>query len=253
MELTVIILVKDIDNDSKLKKTVESVSFVDEVLVVKEKFPIHDFSEVRNLALDRAEGEWVLFVDSDEMVTQQLSKEIEQVVKFSFFNFQFSKQGYFLRRQDKFLGKWLKYGETAGVRLLRLAKKDAGRWVRPVHEVWKVEGNIGELKNPLLHYSHDSIEGMAEKLDRYSEIEAEWRLKQMDKWSEWLKWLRWLRWLECVQLILFPVGKFIQNYIFRLGFLDGTEGFIHAGMMSFHSFLVRAKKLARSEFTNTSE
>ena len=238
MLLTVIVLVGQNDVEVKAGRAVESVSFVDEVLVVKEEFPIYDFSQVRNKALDQAKGEWVLFVDSDEEVTAELRNEILYR-----FRIKSGMTGYKLRRQDRFLGKWLRYGETANVRLLRLAKKNAGRWVRPVHEVWKVEGNIGELKNPLLHYSHDSIEEMAEKLDRYSEMEAKYKLKMV-------KMAGMAKWLIIFQLILFPVGKFVQNYFVRLGFLDGMEGFIHAGMMSGHSFLVRAKILSRMDANN---
>ncbi|MDZ7586274.1 MAG: glycosyltransferase family 2 protein, partial [Patescibacteria group bacterium] len=227
MKLSAIILTKD-GNDLKFKKAVESVSFADEVLVVKEKFPVTDFSEVRNRALESAKGEWVLFVDSDEVVTKELGDEILQASGMT---------GYKLRRRDRFLGKWLKYGETANIRLLRLAKKNAGRWTRPVHEVWKVEGITGELKNPLLHYAHDSVEGMVEKLDRYSGMETEYKLKMV-------KMAGMAKWLIIFQLIFFPIGKFIQNYILRLGFLDGMEGFIHAGMMSGHSFLVRGKQLS---------
>ena len=51
-------------------------------------------------------------------------------------------------------------------------------------------------------------------------------------------------------MILFPSGKFIHNYIFRLGFLDGMEGFIHAGMMSGHSFLVRGESHSRKSTRN---
>ena len=247
MKLSAIILTKD-GNDLKFKKAVESVSFADEVIVVKEKFPIQDFSEVRNRALDRVRGEWVMFVDSDEIVTAELKEEILYRFRIPSTTLRASMSGmtgYKLRRRDGFLGKWLRYGETAGVRLLRLAKKDVGQWVRPVHEVWKINGKIGELKNPLLHYSHDSVDEMVEKIDIYSGIEAEYRSKkQVNRLSGYQ---------VITEMILFPVGKFIQNYILRLGFLDGMEGFIHAGMMSFHSFLVRAKLLTRCESTNTSE
>jgi hypothetical protein len=157
--------------------------------------------------------------------------------------------GYKLRRRDRFLGKWMKYGETAGVKLLRLAKKDAGRWERPVHEVWKIEGNVGELKNPLLHYAHETIEEMAEKLDKYSEMEAEYKNKQIDKYTN----IRINKWMILAQMIIFPTAKFVQNYFLRLGFLDGMEGFIHAGMMSGHSFLVRAKILSRMTRITNSE
>ena len=241
MKLTVIVLAKE--DDAKLKRAAESVRFADEVIVVKENFPVKDFSEVRNRALDRAKNEWVLFVDEDEEVSQQLAREIRRVVEFS-------NIGYFIRRRDKFLGKWLKHGETANIRLLRLARKDVGHWIRPVHEVWKTKGETGEFKNPLLHYSHDSVEEMVEKLDRYSGMEAEYRKNKMAKMAGMV---RMAVWIIIFQLIFFPIGKFVQNYILRLGFLNGMEGFIHAGMMSFHSFLVRSKLLARSESTNTSE
>ena len=170
MKLTVIVLAKE--DDAKLKRAAESVRFADEVIVVKENFPVKDFSEVRNRALDRAKNEWVLFVDEDEEVSQQLAREIRRVVEFS-------NIGYFIRRRDKFLGKWLKHGETANIRLLRLARKDVGHWIRPVHEVWKTKGETGEFKDPLLHYSHDSVEEMVEKLDRYSGMEAEYRKNKM--------------------------------------------------------------------------
>jgi glycosyltransferase involved in cell wall biosynthesis len=269
MKLSAIILTKN-GNDSKFKKAVESVKFADEVLVVKEKSSINDFSGVRNRALDRAKGEWVLFVDSDEIVTAELKEEIlyrfrippsltdrlrELFVHGSWSAIRRAGKsgmtGYKLRRSDKFLGKWLRYGETANVRLLRLAKKDAGRWVRPVHEVWKINGVTGELINPLLHYSHDSIDEMVEKLDRYSGMEGEWRFyktykitkEQMNKETNKSSNKRIIEIRLQIELLIFPLGKFIQNYIFRLGFLDGMAGFIHAGMMSGHSFLVRAKIL----------
>ena len=234
MGLSVIILTKE--DDEKLKRAAESVRFADEVLVVKEKIPVSDFSEVRNKALNQAKGEWVMFLDSDEEVSNELKEEIKAFINKNYNNYKnYNISGIYLKRRDRFLGMWLKHGETAGVRLLRLAKKDAGRWERPVHEVWKITGVTGEFKNPLLHYSHEAVEEMVEKIDIYSAIEAEYRSKkQVNRLSGYQ---------VITEMILFPMGKFIQNYILRLGFLDGMEGFIHAGMMSFHSFLMRAKAL----------
>ena len=122
------------------------------------------------------------------------------------------------------MGKWLRYGETVRVRLLRLAKKGVGRWERPVHEVWKINGRVGEFKNAILHYSHDSIGGLVEKLDRYSEIEAEYKNKQIVKYTN-----RQIdKWIILAQMIYFPDCKIRPKLYFRLGFLDGMEGFIHA-------------------------
>ncbi len=243
MKLTAIIIVSSDSDKNQLRKARGSIWFADEVIVVREKFPVSDFSKVRNRALERAKGEWVLFVDSDEIISKDLSLEIKSQIselKTQNQNSNFKTNGvagFYIKRKDCFLGRWLEHGETANIRLLRLAKKNAGRWTRPVHEVWKINGKLGELKNPLLHYSHETVEGMVEKLDRYSGIEAEYRNKKQVN--------RLTGYQVITEMILFPVGKFIQNYIFRLGFLDGMEGFIHAGMMSGHSFLVRGKQLMR--------
>ena len=281
MKLTVIIICR-FRREKGLERALKSVGFADEVMVEEVKATIKDFAKVRNDVLRRAKNEWVMFVDSDEKVTPALAGEIQKKgdsLK--------DINGFYLKRRDRFLGKWLRFGETASVRLLRLGRKDAGRWERPIHETWMIGERTEELKNPILHYSHQSVDGMAEKLDRYAEIEAEYRI------SRWLaRWRKFARsssatpprlrsgsgWPQTAavslanlptsltfsarnlyisivyfQLMFFPFAKFIQNYFLRLGVLDGMEGFIHALMMSGHSFLVRAKILTRYESTNSSE
>ena len=187
-----------------------------------------DFAGQRNFGLLKAKGEWVLYIDSDEVVSPQLSDEIKQVIRISKIKNQKSKIGYIIPRKDYFLGRWLKYGETANVKLLRLAKKNAGRWKGKVHETWEIAGKIGELENPLLHYPHTSIASFLAKINNYTDIVAQCWKEEGRRVSVW-------------QIIIFPIGKFIQNYIFRLGFLDGIPGLIMSIMMSFHSFLARGK------------
>jgi hypothetical protein len=131
-------------------------------------------------------------------------------------------------------GRELKHGEysTSGAfgnaRIMRLAKKTAGRWVRPVHEVWKVKGKTGILKNPLNHYPHPTLMKFISNINYFSTIHAR-ALKDEGKSS------------SLVKVIVWPPGKFVYNYFFRLGFLDGMQGFIAALMMSFHSFLSWSK------------
>jgi len=182
-----------------------------------------DFSKQRNFGLEKAKNEWVLFLDADERVADKLAQEITAAIsKYE------DISGYFFKRNDFFAGHFLKYGETANVKLLRLAKKDSGLWERKVHEVWHIKGKTKEFKNPLLHYPHSTITDFLKEINFYSSLHAK-SLK-----GEGVK-------PSLFRLIFNPFGKFISNYFFKRGFLDGTSGLITALMMSFHSFLARSK------------
>lgn len=180
-----------------------------------------DFAVQRNFGLSKAKSEWVLFVDSDEIVSPALAKEIQESTDID-------AVGFYLRRQDWMFGKRLAHGETARVRLVRFAKKDAGTWVRPVHEVWQITGLVGELKNPLEHFPHPTITEFIEEINRYSTLNARFFFDKKVKVPGW-------------HIVAYPVAKFFIDYIWYLGFLDGTQGAIVALMMSLHSFLTRAK------------
>ncbi len=231
-------------NDEKiLAKCLESLTWCDEIIVIDDESTDEmvefakkhgakvftrkldgDFAAQRNFGLSKAKGKWVLFVDSDEVVTKELAEEIKTVIS----DKRQVISGYLMKRKDYFLGKWLEHGETANVKLLRLAKKNAGKWMRPVHEVWDVPGPIGELVHPLLHSPHPSVAQFLGEMNRYSTMNAEY-LKHQGVKASW------------IDSIVYPAAKFFINYFRRLGFLDGTAGAIMALMMSFHSFLVRTK------------
>lgn len=181
----------------------------------------NDFAKQRNFGLKKAKGEWVLFIDADERITPELAKEIKQEIKKD------ERYAFVFKRQDFFMGKLLNHGETANIRLLRMAKRN-GQWQRPVHEVWKTKWETKTLRNPILHYPHPSISQFLNQINFHSTLHAQ-ALKQ-----EGVKF-------SLFRLIFNPLGKFFQNYFLRLGFLDGSPGLIVALMMSFHSFLARAK------------
>jgi glycosyltransferase involved in cell wall biosynthesis len=177
----------------------------------------------RNASHSDAGGDWVLFVDSDELVPSKLRDEILEVTKRNS-----TIVGYYISRKDILFGRELRYGETAHVKLLRLAKKTAGKWERAVHETWNIKGPVASLTTPLLHYPHASVSEFLAQINRYTTINARVFYNEGKRVSVW-------------QIIAYPKMKFIQNYIFRLGFLDGVAGFVVAMMMSFHSFLTRGK------------
>lgn len=182
----------------------------------------NNFARQRNFGLQKTKGEWVLFVDADERVSLGLAREIQKAIRDNKFD------GFYLRRQDWLAGQPLRYGETARIKLLRLAKKRTGKWQRRVHETWEIKGKIGQLKNKLIHYPHPTITEFLESINFYSTLHAQALFKQGIK-------------PNFFRLIANPLGKFVGNYFFRLGFLDGAAGLIVALMMSFHSFLARGK------------
>jgi len=182
-----------------------------------------NFAEQRNFGLNHATRDWVLFVDSDELVPVALQKEILKQVQDDKY------VGYYISRKDFLFGRELRYGETAHVKLLRLAKKGAGKWIRAVHETWNVKAEgVASLTTPLLHYPHSTVSKFLGQINRYTTINARVFYNEGKRVSVW-------------QIIAYPIAKFIQNYIIRLGFLDGVAGFVVAMMMSFHSFLTRGK------------
>lgn len=238
--ISAVVLTKN--EEENIKDCLEKLTWCNEIIVVDDysqdktreiaknlgakvfrRYLNNDFAAQRNFALKKAKNDWVLFVDSDERVPKQLALEIQHVlVKDK------QIQGYHLKRQDFVFSKFLKHGETAKVKLLRLAKRRAGWWVRPVHEVWQVKGRKATLKTPLLHYPHKNIAQFLKSINTYTAIHAQALFKEGQKSSFW-------------QIFIYPTAKFFRNYLWHFGFLDGMPGFIHALLMSFHSFLVRGK------------
>jgi len=238
--ISVIVLTK---NEGKnIKDCLETLRWVDEVIVVDdnstdetvkicktEKAEVYvrdlagDFASQRNFGIKQAKGEWIFFVDADERVSPQLRAEIKKAIE----NPAPGVKGFYFRREDLLWGRVLKHGETARVRLLRLARKGAGEWTRKVDEVWDIEGNTETLDHPLIHYPHQTLTDFLTSINQRSTLNARVFYEE-GKRETLLDWFK-------------PPAKFFQNWILRLGFLDGMPGFAVALLMCFHSFLVRAK------------
>lgn len=243
--LSVIILTKN--EESNIIDCLETVLWVDEIIIVDDfstdrtleiirsfknkKIKIYknsldnDFSKQRNFGLSKSTKKWVLFVDADERVTQELKKEINEII----INYKKNEiNGYFVKRKDIMWGKVLQHGETGNIKLLRFGKKTCGIWKGKVHEVWDMEGKTDNLEHGLLHYPHRKINDFLKEINFYSSLRASELYENKIQ-------------VSYLDIILYPKAKFILNYFLKLGFLDGIEGLIFAVMMSFHSFLVRGK------------
>jgi glycosyltransferase involved in cell wall biosynthesis len=244
--ISVVILTKN--EEKNILDCLESVVWADEIIVVDDcsedrtidviknysnkkikiytKKLLDDFSEQRNFALSKTTKKWVLFLDADERITKELREEINDFIidksKSS------DTQGFYIQRKDIIWGKELLHGETGEIKLLRFAKKDSGVWVGKVHEVWQVEGKIGEFENYIIHYPHQTVDEFLKEINMYTTLRANELFEKKIH-------------VKTRDIILYPLGKFIKNYFIKLGFLDGIEGFVFSIFMSLHSFLVRGK------------
>lgn len=194
--------------------------FTDKVFVTEWK----GYSETKQYALERVSGEWVLWVDADERVTPELASEIRKLVKK---NLSFS--GYRIPRKAYFLGKWIRHGGWYPGYVVRLFRRECGRFnSASVHEGLIVEGNIGTLKESLLHYTDDSIHHYFQKFNTYTSLAA----KDLNKRN---------RGVSLSDLFFRPAHMFVKMYILKWGFLDGMEGFILSVFSACYVFAKYAK------------
>ncbi len=227
-------------NDARFLKALKSAQFAQEVLIIDHqshnnwselqrqyrfkvisiKGLIRDFSQVRNLGLAKAAYTWVFFLDSDEFIPVSSQAHINKVIQDN------QASGVRVRRLDIFLGQPIYHGEPGHTYLLRMGKKQLMKFVRPIHEIATMAGNITHSSIVIHHFAHPSIEQFIDKVASYSLMEAEYQLSQKRRFS-------------IFELCVYPCAKFVSNYWLKAGFLDGWRGLIYAMVMSIHSLAVR--------------
>lgn len=243
MTITAIVLTHN--NEDTIKACLESLQFCSEILVVDNNSTdstrnvakkmgatvikhAHDgnFAFQRNYAFDQITSEWALVIDSDEVVPEELAKEITSAIHHE------GHDAYYIRRKDFWGNRELHHGEVADVYangLIRLMRRRSGTWKGRVHEVFEVHsGKVDRLYHVLHHYPHQSVAAFISDVNWYSTLRAKELFEAKQK-------------VSVFQLLAYPAGKFFYTYIIKLGFADGAPGFMYSFLMSFHSFLVRAK------------
>ncbi len=166
-------------------------------------------------AIDQCSGDWILQLDADEVVTPELRDEIKKIIKQDK-----TKAGYYLPRRNYFLGRWMKKGGLYPDHVIRFFKKGKARLpCESVHEQMVVDGEIGYLKNELIHNPFPSFSEYLNKANRYSSLLAEEYAKKHSKTNIFalIKYL-----------FVVPGLTFLNLYFRNLGLLDGFPGFIFA-------------------------
>lgn len=213
----------------------------------------------KNWSLDNLpfRNDWVLIVDCDERIPNELWDEIAQVIK------QQEYIGYYLNRRVFFLGKWIRYGGKYPDWNLRLFKHKLGRYENlntedvpntgdnEVHEHVVMQGKVGYLKNDMLHEDFRDIYHWLERHNRYSNWEArvyynlitgqdESATIGANLFGEAVQRKRFLK-KVWVRLPFKPLLRFILFYIIRLGFLDGRAGYIYGRLLSQYEYQIGVK------------
>lgn len=182
------------------------------------------YSDWRNQGIKEARSEWIFYLDSDERVTPELSKEIEQELNSPHYN------AYAIPRRNIILGKEMRHGGWWPDYVKRLYKKSALRkWVGELHEEPVFEGNMGHLEEPMIHLKHDNLSEMVEKTNNWSEIEARLLLEAGHPPMSWWRFFRVIK------------TELLYRLIIKRGLLDGAEGIIYSIYQAWSKFVTYAK------------
>lgn len=266
MKLSVAIATRN--EEGNIGRCLESVkSIADEVIVVDEystdktrelveKFgakvylePHHNnFHITKQKALERVSGEWILQLDADEVVTQELALDIKSVLAGSYkkepcelfrrHQSLIEKRdgkigkptgeivGYFIPRRNMFLGKPLIHAGVYPDGVIRLVKNGKARFPqKSVHEQIALDGEVSWLSGDLLHYDSPTLKRYLSRLNRYTDLKAS-ELKREGVGKNISAFLYYSFWK--------PLTVFINLYLRHKGFLDGGPGFLWSFFSATH-------------------
>jgi glycosyltransferase involved in cell wall biosynthesis len=229
------------NEEKMIGDALQSVSFCDEIVVVNNgstdktveiaerknakvyEIDANDFSKLRDFGLNKAEGDWVLYLDADERVDEKLRTSIKKIVEDSS---EFS--AYFVRRRNFYFGKheWPKIEK-----LERLFKKEKLKgWKGELHESPVIEGEVGKINEGfILHFTHRDLESMLNKTIEWSTQEA---LLRYNSGHPRMTWWRFPRVM---------LTAFFDSYVKQGGFKAGATGLVESMYQSFSMFVTYAK------------
>lgn len=267
MKLSVVLATRN--EEENIARCLESVkSIADEIIIfdeystdktkeIAEGFgakvflePHHDiFHITKQKALQQAQGEWILQLDADEVVTAELAKEVlgiinnqaPMIINNPLFirHQQLIEQrdgpigkstgevvGYFIPRRNMFLGRPLIHAGVYPDGVIRLVKKGYAKFPqKSVHEQIELDGKVGWLNGDLLHYDSPTLKRYLSRLNRYTDLKAQ-ELKNIKTPKNIFSFLRFT--------FLLPTYYFLLLFIRHKGFLDGVNGFLWSFFSALH-------------------
>jgi glycosyltransferase involved in cell wall biosynthesis len=264
---TLSVAIITLNEAGNLPRTLASVRFADEIVIVDSgstdatveiatRAGAKVFTEAwkgfalqKNFAIDKCNSTWILSLDADEELTEELQAEIRRMLETDEREAS-PVDGYWLRLRHIFLGRWMRYGDYYPDMKLRLFRRvtssgPAHFTVRPVHESVQVAGRVETMQNDFLHHGYPNLDLYLEHMNRYSTLGARLLAEKGRTSRSWPAFF-W-------NTALVPVLTFVWNYVFRLGFLDGREGLLlhlyHSGYVSWK--YAKAWQIGKANLTKT--
>jgi len=240
MKLSVVVVMRD--EEANIARCLQSALWADEIVVVDSHSTDNSvavarqftdqifieqwrgFGPQKNFALEKARGDWIFSLDSDEEITPELAAEIRAAIADAN-----EMRAFFVPRRNFFCGKFLLWGGVYPDRQLRLFRRGSALFSdRPVHETLETTASPGQLNNDLLHFSNPTLSHLFRKMDQFSTLGAQ-HLKARGKRA------------SLAQMLTRPAWKFFSCYLVRQGFRDGGHGFVFALLSAMQVFMRLAK------------
>ena len=248
--LSVIIITRN--EERNIDACIRSVSWAEQIVVVDTgstdrtieiastltKFvgflPGAGFVEAKRVALNQCEHPWVLWLDADERVPEELARDIQHAIAVPgiVVAFEFPRRAFFL-------GKWIKHCGWYPGYVTRLFMKDHAAFSdNRVHEKLIIDGTTGRLTHDLLHYTDDSLEHYFTKFNTYTTLAAEELIEEKFQ-------------VKLSDLVLRPPLTFLRMYVAKAGFLDGLHGLVLCVLSAGYVFVKYAKTWQRTGSAST--
>lgn len=197
---------------TSLDRTVEIARKYGAKIKIVENLP--NFHINKQKAIDMATKDWILQLDADERVSKESVEEIKEKIKSSNLN-----NGYWIPRKNWFLGKFLMKGGVYPDYTLRLYRNGKGRLPqKDVHEQAIVDGEIGYLKNPLIHMADPEFGRYFKRWQRYTSFIAGQLKNKKESKVNPLIWVKYL--------LILPIWWFLLTFIRHKGFMDSWQGLV---------------------------
>lgn len=242
-------------NDERMiARCLESIAWAEEVVVALDtasrdgtgeiarrlatRVEVHPYAgdiEQKRYVTSLAKHEWILSIDADEVVSAELSCEIQAL----FIGGMPPLDGYEMNRIAHHLGRWIRHGDWYPDWKLRLFRAPKARWTGDnPHGRAEVDGRVGRLVGDLEHYSFRGFEDQIERIQIHTS-QAAVALHAKGRRA------------TVVDVTIRPLARFLRSYVLRLGFLDGVPGLIVAGAIGFSVFLKYTKLWERQRASSS--